>query len=43
VNEATLEEPVDLLVDQLPDERGNVTVAAEFALGHMIALGFNAN
>jgi hypothetical protein len=43
MNEATLEHPVDLLIDQLPDERGNVVMAATFERGRMIALEFNAN
>jgi hypothetical protein len=38
-----LQAPADLLIDPLPDERGNVMVAAAFLDGHMIALGFNAN
>lgn len=35
--------PNHLVIDQSPDERGNVTVAATFVGGRMIALGFNAN
>jgi hypothetical protein len=35
--------PNHLVIDQTPDERGNVTVAATFVGGRMIALGFNAN
>jgi hypothetical protein len=35
--------PQDIIIDPKPDERGNVTVAATFRGGMMIALGFNAN
>jgi hypothetical protein len=35
--------PNHVVIDQEPDERGNVTVAALFVTGRMIALGFNAN
>lgn len=35
--------PHNLIIDQEPDERGNVTVVASFVGGRMIALGFNAN
>jgi hypothetical protein len=35
--------PNHLVIDPEPDERGNVTVAATFVGGRMIALGFNAN
>jgi hypothetical protein len=35
--------PDHLVIDQTPDERGNVTVAAMFVGGRMISLGFNAN
>jgi hypothetical protein len=35
--------PSNLVIDQTPDERGNVTVVAAFVGGRMIALGFNAN
>ena len=35
--------PARLMVDMTPDERGNVTIAATFPNGRMIALDFNAN
>jgi len=35
--------PNHVVTDPEPDERGNVTVAATFVGGRMIALGFNAN
>jgi hypothetical protein len=38
-----MKSPTSLVIDQRPDERGNVTVAATFIGGRMIALGFNAN
>lgn len=38
-----IQSPNHVVIDQEPDERGNVTVAATFATGRMIALGFNAN
>jgi hypothetical protein len=42
-NIVPLKDTHDLLVDPLPDERGNVVMAATFVGGCMIALGFNAN
>lgn len=38
-----MQNPAHLVIDMTPDERGNVTVAATFPGGRMIALGFNAN
>jgi hypothetical protein len=35
--------PVKLVIEPKPDEHGNVMVAAQFAGGRLIALGFNAN
>jgi hypothetical protein len=40
---AELESPVDLLIDDEADERGNVMMAAMFIAGTAIALTFNAN
>jgi hypothetical protein len=43
MNNVVLQSTVDLLVDPTPDERGNLTVAATFDGGRMIALALNAN
>jgi hypothetical protein len=43
MNDACLQSIIRLWIDQQPDERGNVTVAAAFEGGRLIALGFNAN
>lgn len=35
--------PNHVVIDPEPDERGNITVAATFTSGRMIALGFNVH
>lgn len=35
--------PTHLIIDQEPDEHGNVMLAASFSGGRMITLGFNVN
>ena len=37
------QQPIDILVDLQPDERGNVAAMAIFHGGRMIAIDFNAN